>query len=42
MKIKKVPPGPIVGKYLQMLFMEVTEKGLANEREVLSDKLRDW
>ena len=42
MEIKKVPPGPIVGKYLQMLFMEVTEKGLANEREVLSDKLRDW
>ena len=42
MEIKKIPPGPMVGKYLQMLFMEVTEKGLANEREVLSDKLRDW
>ena len=39
MEIKKVPSGPMVGKYLQILFDEVVEKGLVNEREVLIDKL---
>jgi len=40
MEIKKVPTGPMVGKYLQALFEEVVEKGLVNEREVLVEKLR--
>jgi len=39
-EIKKVPTGPMVGKYLQALFEEVVEKGLVNEREVLVEKLR--
>lgn len=41
MKIKKVPSGPLVGKYLQMLFDEVVEKGLANEREILINRLKE-
>ena len=40
MEIKKVPSGPMVGKYLQILFDEVVEKGLANEREVLMERLK--
>jgi len=40
MEIKGINPGPEVGKYLQMLFEEVVEKGLANEKEALIDKLR--
>lgn len=41
MKIKDVPPGPLVGAYLEMLFKEVTEMGLANEREILMEKLKE-
>lgn len=40
MELKNVSAGPEVGKYLQILFDEVTENGLANEREVLTEKLR--
>lgn len=40
MKIKKVSSGPMVGKYLQALFEEVVEKGLANEREALLERLK--
>lgn len=39
MKIKNVPSGPEVGKYLQILFDEVVENGLENEREELIKKL---
>lgn len=39
MKVKKIGPGPMVGKYLQILFDEVVEKGLTNEREVLLKRL---
>ncbi len=35
MEIKKIGPGPEVGKYLQQLFDEVVNNGIANEREVL-------
>lgn len=38
-KIKKVPSGPQVGKYLETLFKEVVEKNLPNERESLLKKL---
>jgi len=34
-----VPPGPMVGKYLEAIFEEVTEKGLMNEREALVKRL---
>ncbi|MDP1743241.1 MAG: HD domain-containing protein [Candidatus Amesbacteria bacterium] len=40
MELKNITPGPMVGKYLQMIFEEV-EKGLVNEREVLLDKLTE-
>lgn len=40
MEIKKIQPGPEVGKYLEMLFGEVVEKGLENEREVLIKTLK--
>lgn len=40
MEIKGIAPGPEVGKYLQILFTEVTEKGLGNERGVLVEKLK--
>ncbi|MEK7154812.1 MAG: HD domain-containing protein [Patescibacteria group bacterium] len=40
MKIKKLEPGPMVGKYLEALFAEV-EKGLPNEKEVLLKKLKE-
>jgi len=39
MEIKGVPPGPMVGKYLEAIFEEVTEKGLMNEREALVKRL---
>jgi hypothetical protein len=39
MEIKNITPGPMVGKYLQAIFEEV-EKGLANEREILIEKLK--
>ena len=39
-EIKKVSPGPLVGKYLEALFEEVVEKGLPNEREVLLGTLK--
>ena len=38
MEIKKITPGPMVGKYLQTIFEEV-EKGLVNERDTLIEKL---
>jgi tRNA nucleotidyltransferase (CCA-adding enzyme) len=41
MKEKKVSCGPIVGKYLETLFDEVVDKGLANEKEVLLTRLRE-
>lgn len=40
MQVKKVASGPLVGKYLEALFKEVVEKGLANDREVLLERLR--
>ncbi|MEK7504123.1 MAG: HD domain-containing protein [Patescibacteria group bacterium] len=40
MEIKKITPGPMVGKYLQAIFEEV-EKGLPNEREILIPKLTE-
>lgn len=40
MEIKKITPGPRVGKYLQTIFEEV-EKGLPNEREILIPKLTE-
>lgn len=39
MKIKKIPSGPLVGKYLQYLFAEVTQKEVENERKTLLDQL---
>jgi tRNA nucleotidyltransferase (CCA-adding enzyme) len=39
MKIKKVPSGPLVGKYLQALFDEVIENNLPNDREKLIKRL---
>lgn len=41
MKIKNVPSGPMVGKYLQALFDEVVEKGLSNDREALISRLKE-
>jgi tRNA nucleotidyltransferase (CCA-adding enzyme) len=41
MEIKKIAPGPEVGKILEQLFVEVTENGLANERDMLLEKLRE-
>ncbi len=41
MKIKKIPSGPEVGKYLQILFDEVVEKGLPNERGALLRRLAE-
>lgn len=38
MEIKNIVPGPMVGKYLQMIFEEV-EKGLPNDRDTLIKKL---
>lgn len=40
METKKVPSGPLVGKYLEAIFAEVVEKGLVNEREVLLKRLK--
>lgn len=40
MEIKQIGSGPVVGKYLQQLFVEVTEQGLANEKEVLMERLK--
>jgi tRNA nucleotidyltransferase (CCA-adding enzyme) len=40
MGIKNIPSGPEVGKYLQILFDEVVEGNLANEREELIEKLK--
>jgi tRNA nucleotidyltransferase/poly(A) polymerase len=40
MEIKNITPGPMVGKYLQLIFDEV-EKGLTNERDVLIPKLQE-
>lgn len=39
MELKGIKSGPLVGKYLQVLFSEVTENNVANEREVLLGKL---
>jgi tRNA nucleotidyltransferase (CCA-adding enzyme) len=39
MRAKNIPSGPMVGKYLQVLFDEVTEKNLPNEKEKLLRKL---
>ena len=38
MKMKKIKPGPKVGKYLEAIFKEV-EKGLPNERKGLLERL---
>ena len=42
MEIKKVPSGPMVGKYLQMIFAEVENHGLENEREILLERLKSF
>lgn len=42
MQILGVPPGPKVGEILNSLFTEVVEKGLPNEKEVLTEKIRDF
>jgi putative nucleotidyltransferase with HDIG domain len=41
MKIKNIGPGPLVGKYLEKIFEEVVEKGLANEKEKLLKRLEE-
>jgi len=41
MKVKNITPGPMVGKYLEMIFYEVTEMGLSNKREILIEKLKE-
>lgn len=41
MEIKKIQSGPLVGKYLQMLFDEVVENKLPNEREALIARLKE-
>ncbi len=38
MKMKKLKPGPQVGKYLEAIFKEV-EKGLPNEKKILLERL---
>lgn len=40
MEILGIPPGPKVGEILNMLFTEVTENGLENEREILITKIQ--
>ncbi len=40
MEVKKLPPGPGVGKYLSILFDQVVENKLPNEREVLLEALQ--
>ena len=39
MTMKNLTPGPLVGKYLEMIFAEVVEKGIPNQREILIKKL---
>jgi len=39
MKEKNIPSGKLIGEYLNILFEEVVEKGLPNEREVLLKRL---
>lgn len=39
MKVLKLSPGPEVGKILEKIFEEVVEKKVANEKEVLLNKL---
>ncbi len=39
MEIKKVPSGRLVGEYLQILFDEVVENKVVNEREALLERL---
>jgi poly(A) polymerase/tRNA nucleotidyltransferase (CCA-adding enzyme) len=41
MEIKSILAGPMVGRYLQVLFEEVVEKNLDNEREVLMGRLKE-
>jgi tRNA nucleotidyltransferase (CCA-adding enzyme) len=41
MEIKQVPPGPLVGKFLETLFNEVVENKLPNEREALLTRLKE-
>lgn len=41
MKEKNIAAGPLVGKYLQLLFDEVVEKNLPNEREALLKRLTE-
>jgi tRNA nucleotidyltransferase/poly(A) polymerase len=41
MREKNLTPGPKVGKILEKLFEEVTEKGLVNDTEVLMERLRE-
>jgi len=41
MKMKNVPSGPMVGKYLNQLFEEVEKNGLVNDREILIKKLEE-
>jgi len=40
MEVKKVPSGPMVGKYLEALFKEVVENNLANQKNALLEKLK--
>ena len=39
MEIKKVPPGPMVGQYLNMLFKKVEKEGIKNEKKLLIKEL---
>lgn len=41
MKIKNIPSGKMIGEYLNVLFEEVTEQGLPNDREILLKKLEE-
>jgi hypothetical protein len=40
MEVKHIGPGPKVGEYLQLLFDEVVENNMPNEREILLKKLQ--
>jgi tRNA nucleotidyltransferase (CCA-adding enzyme) len=41
MKIKGIPSGKKIGEYLNVIFGEVVEKGVANERDILLKRLED-
>jgi tRNA nucleotidyltransferase (CCA-adding enzyme) len=42
MEIMQIPPGPAVGEILNSLFLQVTEHGVPNEKEVLKEKVKEF